>query len=127
MNSRMNVLHLAPLWFPVSRDAPGGIETYLPSLIAALEAQGCRNTLIASGDSSTSATLVPAIPRNLCAEMEAGTAWEYPYYEQHQLTLALERAPEFDVVHSHLGWGGYLLSQMPELRDRVLHTQHNPV
>lgn len=123
----MKILHLAPLWFPVSPNAPGGIETYLPGLIAALEQQGCENALIAPGDSCTRAVLIPAVAQNLCAAMEAGTAWEYPYYEQHQVMLAIEHAREFDVVHSHLGWGGYVLSQMPGLQNRVLHTQHNPV
>jgi glycosyltransferase involved in cell wall biosynthesis len=48
------------------------------------------------------------------------------YYEQHQLLLALQRASEFDVVHSHVGWGGYALSGALS-RPPVLHTQHNPV
>lgn len=123
----MQVLHLAPLWYPVARDAPGGIETLLPGLIAALEARGCRNTLLASGDSRTAAEPWPVVPRHLCAAMEAGTAWEYAAYEQHQLLLALERATEFDVVHSHAGPGALALSGVPALRGRVLHTLHNPV
>lgn len=123
----MKILHLAPLWFPVSQDSLGGIETFLAELIAALEKLGCQNTLIASGDSRTQAELVPVVPRNLYAQMKAGTAAEYEYYEQHQLLLALERAAEFDVVHSHVGWGAYVLSGVPGIRARVLHTQHNPV
>jgi glycosyltransferase involved in cell wall biosynthesis len=123
----VKVLHLSPLWFPVARDAPGGIETFLPGLIAALEKLGCRNTLIASGDSRTVADLVPVIPRNVCDQMEAGAVWEYAGYEVHQVLTALELADGFDVIHSHLGWGGYLLSSFPRLRDRVIHTQHNAV
>jgi glycosyltransferase involved in cell wall biosynthesis len=59
--------------------------------------------------------------------MADGTAWEYAYYEQHQLFFALRLAPEFDVVHSHIGSGAYALSGVPGLGRRVLHTQHNPV
>jgi glycosyltransferase involved in cell wall biosynthesis len=59
--------------------------------------------------------------------MASGAAEEYPYYEQHQLTLALERATETDLVHSVIGPGGYALSQVPGLRGRILHSQHNPV
>ena len=44
----MKVLHLGPLWFPVSRDAAGGRETFLAGLIAALDKLGCRNTLLAA-------------------------------------------------------------------------------
>ncbi len=121
----MRVLHLAPLWFPVSRDAAGGIETFLTGLIAAQERQGCRTALLASGDSRTAARLLPAVPRNLYAE--GAGVYEYVYYEQHQLRLALEAMKDFDVVHSHVGWSAYVLSGVPGLGGRTLHTHHNPV
>jgi glycosyltransferase involved in cell wall biosynthesis len=98
----------------------------LTGLIAALAKQGCCNTLVATGDSRTAAELVPAAPVNLFAQMEAGTAAEYVYFEQHQLLLALQRAAEFDVIHSHLGWGGFVLCGVPGIAP-ALHTQHNPV
>jgi glycosyltransferase involved in cell wall biosynthesis len=82
---------------------------------------------LASGDSHTAAELVPAVPVNIRAQMSARTAREYVYYEQHQLILALSLAPAFDVIHSHIGPGGYALSGVPQIRGRVLHTQHNPV
>jgi glycosyltransferase involved in cell wall biosynthesis len=122
----MRVLHLAPLWFPVARDSLGGVETFLAQLIEALDGLGCRNTLIASGDSRTAAELIPVAATNLYDQMGAGTAGEYAYYEQHQVLLALARAADFDVVHSHLGWGGYVLSGAVS-GTGVLHTQHNPV
>ena len=105
----------------------GGIETFLTGLLEALEGLGCRNTLIATGDSRTAAKLVPVVEENLHARMVAGKSAEYVYYEQHQLRLALERAAEFDLIHSHIGPSGYVLSAMPGLRPPVLHTQHNPV
>jgi glycosyltransferase involved in cell wall biosynthesis len=54
----VNVLIVAPLWFPIAGNAHGGIETLLTALIAALERAGCRTTLIAAGDSQTAARLV---------------------------------------------------------------------
>jgi glycosyltransferase involved in cell wall biosynthesis len=123
----MKILHLGPLWFPVSRDAAGGRETWLAGLIGALEKVGCRNTLLASGDSQTAAELVAVVPRNLIAMMRESVAWEHAYYEQHQLLLALERAADFDVIHSHLSPGAYALSGVPGIGARVLHTQHTPV
>lgn len=123
----MRVLHLAPLWFPVAADSVGGIETFTAGLIAELDRLGCRNTLIASGDSRTRAELMPVMPTNLVDLMAAGAAEEYPYYEQRQLAFALERADDFDLVHSVIGPGGYALSAVPGLRGRVLHSQHNPV
>ena len=123
----MKVLHLGPLWFPVSRDAAGGRETWLAGLIVALDKLGCRNTLLASGDSQTPAELVPVVPRNLVALMTDKLAGEALYYQEHQLTLALARAAEFDVIHSHLSPGVFSLSAVPSIGARVLHTQHTPV
>lgn len=121
----MRVLHLAPLWFPVAADAPGGIETFLFGLIGALERLGCRNALVASGDSDVDVPVVPVVPENLFAQMSAGRALEYAYYEQEQLMLALERATDFDLVHSHIGPGGLVLSSLPGIP--VLHTWHTQV
>ena len=102
----MKVLHLAPLWFPIGPDSPGGIETYLPTLIGALDELGCRSTLVASGESRVNADLVPGVELNLWDGMESGRVWEYQPYEQHQLITAIELAGEYDVIHSHLGYGG---------------------
>jgi glycosyltransferase involved in cell wall biosynthesis len=93
----------------------------LAGLISALEKLDCQNTLLASGDSQTAAKLIPVVPRNLIAMMKDGVAWEQAYYQEHQLMLALERAGEFDVVHSHLSPGVF------SLPGRVLHTAHTPV
>jgi glycosyltransferase involved in cell wall biosynthesis len=123
----VRVLHLAPLWFPVSKNAQGGIETYLAHLISALERQGCRNHLLASGDSSSEAELIEVVPMNVVSLMVKGEASEYVYYEQELLLRALSHASDVDVVHSHVGWSGYVLSGIPQLQQRILHTQHNPV
>jgi glycosyltransferase involved in cell wall biosynthesis len=118
---------LAPLWYPISRDAPGGIETFLYRLVSALAIRGCRVTLLASGDSVTDAALVPVMERNLYEQMLEGAAGEYVYYEQHQLHMACAVSPDFDVLHSHIGPGGYVLETIPGMSERVLHTVHTPV
>ncbi|HET6313977.1 MAG TPA: glycosyltransferase family 4 protein [Chloroflexia bacterium] len=123
----MRVLMLAPLWYPISRDAQGGIETFLYSPIEALEREGCSVMLLASGDSRAAGELVPVVERNLYSLMHEGRAGEYVYYEQHQLRLASGLAHDFDVVHSHIGPGGYVLSAHADVGGRVLHTVHSPV
>lgn len=123
----MRVLHAAPLWFPVAEDSAGGIETYLPMLIGALEDLGCENSLLASGDSRTPARLIRSTDRNIWDGMESGAVWEYQPYEQHQVMSVVELADQFDVVHSHLGFGGLVLSSIGGLAEKVLHTQHNAV
>jgi glycosyltransferase involved in cell wall biosynthesis len=121
----MRILHLGPLWFPIARDSPGGIETFLAALLDALETAGWRNTLIAGGDSRSRAELLPVVPDSLCARMAEGTALEYAYYEQQQLLLALEHGRAFDLVHSHVGPHAFVLSGLPG--SRVLHTWHGQV
>jgi glycosyltransferase involved in cell wall biosynthesis len=123
----MRVLQLCPLWFPVTRNAHGGIETFLTHLISALEKLDCETAILASGDSQTRAELLPVMPLNIQDQIKAGTAEEYAYYEQHQLQLAIEYSSRFDLIHSHIGCGAYLLSAIPQLRGRVLHTIHTPV
>jgi glycosyltransferase involved in cell wall biosynthesis len=118
----VRVLHVAPLWHPIGRDSPGGIETLLAGLVATQRSLGCEVTVIASGDSArpAGAELLAPVPIGLVAQMGAGTAWEYEYFEQESLALAVERSADFDVVHSHIGAAGFVL------RD-ALHTWHNDV
>src|SRR6478609_9353234 len=126
-STHLKVLMLAPLWYPIAREAPGGIETFLYQLVGALSRQGCEVKLLAAGDSHSAVGLVPVVERNLYDLMSEGAAWEYIYYEQNQLRLAIEMAPEFDVVHSHIGPGGFVLCAVPGVANRVLHTLHTPV
>lgn len=123
----MRVLHLCPLWFPVARDSPGGIETFITALLPELARLGCENTLLASADSRAEGALIPVVERSIVAGMETGEVWEYGPYQQQQLLLALERADEFDVVHSSVGWAAYVLSGVAGLRSKLLHTLHHPV
>jgi glycosyltransferase involved in cell wall biosynthesis len=59
--------------------------------------------------------------------MKKGTVQEYIYYEQQQLRLALAHADDFDVIHSHIGPAGFVLSGVKGWSNRVLHTIHSPV
>jgi glycosyltransferase involved in cell wall biosynthesis len=120
----MKILHICPLWFPIAPDAPGGIETFLAHLVTQLEALGCQSTLLASGDSRCAGELVPVVPVALREAMAARQIAEYVYYEQGQLLEAIERASGYDLIHSHVGPGAYVLSAVAP---RVLHTQHSPV
>ena len=120
----MRILQLCPLWFPITREAPGGIETFLAALINALEKIGCHSTLLATGNSVTGSELIAVVPVGISGEMAAGRLFEYVYYEQHQVRLALHRQ-EFDLIHSHIGPGAYILSAIAS--NRVLHTLHTPI
>ena len=122
----MRVLHLAPLWHPVARESHGGIETLLAALVAVQQRMGCEVALVASGDSNVPAgvNVVAPVSVSLVAQMGAGVAWEYEYFEQEAVAIAIERAGDFDVVHSHVGAAAFAASQSC---GRVLHTWHNDV
>jgi glycosyltransferase involved in cell wall biosynthesis len=123
----MRILQLCPLWFPISKNAPGGIETLLAHLAAELTRLDCEVTLLATGDSDATSNVLPVVPKNLYDQMRTGGAEEYSYYEQQQVRMALEHAADFDLIHSHIGPTGYILSSVNTLQDRVLHTIHSPV
>ena len=101
----MKILHLCPLWFPISKNAHGGIETFLAQLIPALAEMMCEITIVATGDSQIETGLLPVVPKSVYEQMKVGTAREYNYYEQQQLQLTIKHALDFDIVHSHIGPG----------------------
>src|SRR4051794_12760937 len=113
---------VAPLWFGISAQGPGGIETLLAGLIPALQANGAEVTLIASADSDVPCRVVGAVERGLFAATEAGEAWDHQAYDQHALRLARSLAAEADVVHCHTGPGALGLDLL-----HVLHTVHSLV
>ena len=95
----MKIAQIAPPWFSTPPTTYGGTEAIVAFIVDELVAQGHDVTLFAPGDSVTSGKLVSFFPRSLIAE---GVPWQAalkPYYHLHK---SLERANEFDVVHTHL-------------------------
>lgn len=96
----MRIAQLAPVAETVPPALYGGTERVIDWLTSELVRRGHQVTLFASGDSSTSANLVPVRRRSIRLEAPPrvdGGAWS--------LISALElieRADEFDVVHNHL-------------------------
>jgi glycosyltransferase involved in cell wall biosynthesis len=96
----MRIAHVAPLYESVPPRYYGGTERIVSYLTEALVELGHEVTLFASGDSETSARLVPARdqairldPRAKKSEIAAHLA---------MLARVRERAEEFDVIHFHL-------------------------
>ena len=94
----MRIAQIAPLAESVPPRLYGGTERVVAYLTEELVRLGHDVTLFASGDSQTSAELVPCAPRALRL---AGVQDPVPHY-----TLMLEtvrrRAAEFDVLHFHV-------------------------
>jgi glycosyltransferase involved in cell wall biosynthesis len=97
----MRIAQVAPLAESVPPKLYGGTERVVSWLIEELVRLGHDVTLFASGDSATSAKLVPAWPRALRLGRPPGD----PIVAQAALLEDMARhAAEFDVIHAHVDW-----------------------
>jgi glycosyltransferase involved in cell wall biosynthesis len=97
----MRIAQVAPLYERVPPELYGGTERVVAYLTEELVRRGHDVTLFASGDSLTSARLVPAVPRalRLAADQPDPIA---PHVVE--LSQVFERARDFDVIHCHVDY-----------------------
>ena len=86
----------------------GGTERVVSYLTEELVAQGQDVTLFASGDSQTSAKLVPGSPRSLRL---SGDSIDHLAHHIAMLDDVMRMAPEFDVIHFHIDYMHFPLSR----------------
>ena len=115
----MRIAQVAPLWERVPPPAYGGIELVVGLLTNELVRRGHEVTLFASGDSISLAKLVSVHPRALRLDH---TIKDYSVYEMLNLASVYERAEEFDIIHSHIGYGA--LSYANLVTTPTVHTLH---
>ncbi len=97
----MRIAQVAPLAESVPPKLYGGTERVISWLIEELIELGHEVTLFASGESATSATLVPVWPRAL----RLGRPKSDPAVAQTALLEILaHHAQRFDVIHCHTDW-----------------------
>ncbi len=108
-SSRLRIAQIAPPFEAVPPAGYGGTERVIATLTEELVRRGHEVTLFASGDSVTSARLIPTVPRAL---------WHtQPMYEDLTpfweviLGQVLSHIEEFDVIHSHLDYFGFSLAR----------------
>lgn len=94
----MKIAQVAPLFESVPPKAYGGTERVVSYLTEELVRQGHDVTLFASGDSITSATLVPAVENSV---RPGGVHHSWLAYHVMQMDMVAELAPSFDVIHFH--------------------------
>ena len=94
----MRIAQVAPLIESVPPQLYGGTERVVSFLTDELVARGHDVTLFASGDSRTSATLVPVWPRAL----RLGASQDSLAPHVIMLEEVARRAPGFDIVHFHV-------------------------
>jgi glycosyltransferase involved in cell wall biosynthesis len=105
----MKIAQVAPLIESVPPQLYGGTERIVSFLTEELVALGHEVTLFASGDSRTSARLVPCAERAL--RLEPGVQDSLPHHLL-MLDAVRRRAGEFDVLHVHID-----MLHMPLLRE----------
>ncbi len=96
----MRIAQVAPLYVAVPPKDYGGTERCIANLTEALVRKGHDVTLFASGDSRTSARLVPMYPHAFGFDKSIDAT----AYHMAMLRDVYDRADEFDLIHSHLDY-----------------------
>jgi glycosyltransferase involved in cell wall biosynthesis len=97
----LRIAQIAPPWISIPPKQYGGTENVIYHLVEELIAEGHDVTLIAPGDSKTSAKLVSFFPKSL---LESGVPWTMHLKAFYHLQKAVDYIKEhrFDIVHTHL-------------------------
>ena len=104
----MRIAQVAPLVESVPPKHYGGTERIVAYLTDELVRLGHKVTLFASGDSVTSAELIPVCRRSF---RQSKRATDYLSREVLLMDYVMQRAGEFDVIHFHTGCSHYLISR----------------
>jgi glycosyltransferase involved in cell wall biosynthesis len=104
----MRIAQVSPLYESVPPKAYGGTERIVHYITEALVDAGEDVTLFASGDSETSAELIPGCKRSLRLDT---TCRDFLVPHFLMLEKVLQRADEFDVIHFHCDYLHFPLSR----------------
>ncbi|MGE5814729.1 MAG: glycosyltransferase family 4 protein [Acidobacteriota bacterium] len=107
----MRIAQVSPLFESVPPQSYGGTERVVSYLTEELVRQGHEVTLFASGDSVTSAELVPIT--SLSLRLSSSCA-DHLAYHVVMLEAVARRADEFDLIHYHIDYLHYPLSRRLE-------------
>lgn len=116
----MHIMQIAPPWFPVPPTGYGGIEWIVSSLADNLTALGHDVTLVANGDSETSAELISVFDTS--TPQLIGDVW----MEAAHVVNAYLRAGDVDIIHDHTGVIGPAIAAVGGSRVPVINTLHGP-
>jgi glycosyltransferase involved in cell wall biosynthesis len=97
----LRLAQVAPPSEQVPPEGYGGTERVVHELVTELVRRGHDVTTFASGDSTVPGTLVPTISKAL---RPLGHGGDMSGYMLTSMLQVLDRADDFDVIHSHLEW-----------------------
>jgi glycosyltransferase involved in cell wall biosynthesis len=115
----MKIAQIAPLVESVPPTLYGGTERVVSWLTEELVAQGHDVTLFASGDSHTSAKLVPVVERALRLDHRVRDCLPYNFIMLDQVA---QLSREFDILHFHIDFMHYPMFR--DIPSRTLTTLH---
>ena len=115
----MRIALVAPLVVPVPPPLYGGTERVIGALADELVGQHHEVTLYASGDSITSARLVPVVEKALWTANSTADAHVLHLAELARVT---REAADFDVIHSHLDCVAFSFGRLSPTP--FVHTMH---
>ena len=112
----LRIAQVAPPMERVPPRAYGGTERIVYELVKELDRRGHEVTTFASGDSDVPGRLVPTVDEALRPSGYSGdpSPWFYLTIQQ-----VLDRAGEFDIIHSHLEWASFLLARVSPIAGRL--------
>jgi glycosyltransferase involved in cell wall biosynthesis len=105
---RLRIAQIAPPLERVPPRAYGGTERVMWELASELVRRGHEVTTFASGDSEVPGKLVPTVPAAL---RPGGFGGDPSLHFIATIQAVLNRAHEFDLIHSHLEWWSLLLAR----------------
>lgn len=121
----LRIAQIAPLWEQIPPPLYGGTERVVSILTEGLVAKGHDVTLFACGNSHTNAKLISVYPRPLFRD---GIPWTDVIYPTLNITAALDREKEFDIIHMHLNKASdYIAMPLSQhIKNKVIFTLHFP-
>jgi glycosyltransferase involved in cell wall biosynthesis len=120
----MRIAQVAPLFESTPPKLYGGTERVVSYLTEELVRQGHEVTLFASGDSQTSARLVPCCPRALWRD--ANCRETLPHHVR-QMELVMREAHRFDIIHFHTDYVHFpVVGRLPCPTVTTLHGRLHP-
>lgn len=122
----MKIALLAPFEEPVPPEKYGGTERVVYSLAEGLVSLGHDVTLLASGDSHTSARLITCVESHLRPYLEKNQrTWSYLQWQGFHRALLHLQSEKYDIVHNHGEWPFLVASKYANAP--MVTTIHNPV
>lgn len=109
MTRRLRIAQVAPPMERVPPLAYGGTERIVHGLVVELDRRGHEVTTFASGDSVVPGRLVTTVPEALRPAGYVGDPLPWFHLTMREV---VDRAAEFDLIHSHLEWASLILARV---------------